>query len=461
VTGSSVTTTISGSDSASEPVTGKSVYRNVIKTLSYVCQPTDVCLEETQVFNRSYEECCPGFRARRRTSTTSSYYSRSHYRYYSAINSRPEGCPIAEGDSLLECLRIQGLDDFISYIEHSVYFTLLNETTSTHITLFAPTNEALATARVLSGFPDPNTDAVNVSNIVGNHIVPGNVTMTSLRQHGSKIYVNVEGRNLHRTSVSITDSSYVSRPENSYQYNLDPGTSAFQTVIPFINGAEVVIADACHTVNATLHIIDRVLLPAEGTIAEFLQNNPLRFSMFKDALETVGILPFLNNPNVSRTVFAVQNDAFNEALPPGLLACIGNYMRPPFNNLLQFHIGQGAYYSSVLALENFFYTNLGKFIRVQMDEETGEILLGPCKVAIIEADIVSASNGVVHVIEKFLFPENFDFMMCSTLVPDPSPAECPPEEFPSPSPTMDFPPNTSSFDSAIFPTPGSQFFFGR
>ena len=183
--------------------------------------------------------------------------------------------------------------------------------------------------------------------------------------------------------------------------------------------------------------------------------------MFKDALETVGILPFLNNPNVSRTVFAVQNDAFNEALPPGLLACIGNYMRPPFNNLLQFHIGQGAYYSSVLALENFFYTNLGKFIRVQMDEETGEILLGPCKVAIIEADIVSASNGVVHVIEKFLFPENFDFMMCSTLVPDPSPAECPPEEFPSPSPTMDFPPTTSSFDSAIFPTPGSQFFFGR
>jgi hypothetical protein len=100
VTGSSVTTTISGSDSASEPVTGKSVYRNVIKTLSYVCQPTDVCLEETQVFNRSYEECCPGFRARRRTSTTSSYYSRSHYRYYSAINSRPEGCPIGEQATL-------------------------------------------------------------------------------------------------------------------------------------------------------------------------------------------------------------------------------------------------------------------------------------------------------------------------------------------------------------------------
>jgi hypothetical protein len=165
--------------------------------------------------------------------------------------------PAAEGDSLLECLRIQGLDDFISYIEHSVYFTLLNETTSTHITLFAPTNEALATARVLSGFPDPNTDAVNVSNIVGNHIVPGNVTMASLRQHSSKIYVNVEGRNLHRTSVSITDSSYVSRPENSYQYNLDPGTSAFQTVV-----SPSVTRYNSHSMsgkNGTLHQVFQVL----------------------------------------------------------------------------------------------------------------------------------------------------------------------------------------------------------
>ena len=222
------------------------------------------------------------------------------------------------------------------------------------------------------------------------------------------------------------------------------------------------LEDACNTVNATLHIIDRVLLPSEATIADYLQNNRIRFSMFTDALDTIGILPFLGNPNVSRTLFVVENDAFNEALPSALLACIGNYMRAPFNNLLQFHIGQGAYYSSALEISDFFYTNLGKFLRVKVDEETGQIVLGPCEVPIIEADIVSASNGVIHVIEKFLFPENFDFRMCSNFVPDPSPAVCPIEVLPSPSPTLEPSPSSSnSFDSGIFPTPGSQFFFGR
>ena len=216
--------------------------------------------------------------------------------------------------------------------------------------------------------------------------------------------------------------------------------------------------DSCDTVNATLHIIDRVLTPTEGTIAELLEGDP-NFSMYTELLKAGGILPFLNNPNVSRTIFAVDNDVFQEAFTPALLTCLANYMRNPLNTILQFHIGQGAFYSPALALSDFFYTILDRFMRVKVDSETGEILLGPCDTVIIETDI-AAANGVVHIIDRVLFPENFDFQMCAPFVPEPSPAECPPEPMmPSPSPTIEFPAPTS-LDAEMFPTPGSRFFFG-
>ena len=200
---------------------------------------------------------------------------------------------------------------------------------------------------------------------------------------------------------------------------------------PFINGAQVVIENACNTVNGTLHIIDWVLSPAQFTIAFYLRNNE-SFSMFTAGLETVGLLEFLDNPNVSRTVFAIPNDAFVEALPSALMMCMSFYMRLPFNNLLLFHIGSGAHYSSSLSRNNFFYTLLQKFIEVEVDSD-GTIYLGRCRVPIIDRDVVSASNGVIHVVERVLFPEDFSFGMCDAFIPSPSPVECP---SPSPSPTM-------------------------
>lgn len=195
---------------------------------------------------------------------------------------------------------------------------------------------------------------------------------------------------------------------------------------------------ACNTVNATLHIIDQVLRPIDSTIAEYLDDNESRFSMFTAALDTVGLLEFLNNPHVSRTVFAVEDDVFASTFPPDLMTCIVNYMRRPLNDILLYHIGEGAFYSSTLANINFFYTILGQFIEVEGDPETGEILLGECRMPIIDADIVSASNGVIHVISTVLFPNQFDFGMCTQFVPTPSPVECPVELLPSPTPTPMF-----------------------
>ena len=195
--------------------------------------------------------------------------------------------------------------------------------------------------------------------------------------------------------------------------------------------------EACNTVNATLHVINQVLTPIDSTIAEYLDDS--RFSMFTALLGTAMILDFLDNPQVSRTVFVVEDEVIASTFPSELMSCIVNYMRRPLNDILLYHIGQGAYYSPSLEISSFFYTVLGEFLKVDTDEETGQILLGECEVPIIEPDIISASNGVIHVIDRVLFPDQFDFGMCSEFVPVPSPAECPVEPAPSPSPSPPLP----------------------
>ena len=195
----------------------------------------------------------------------------------------------------------------------------------------------------------------------------------------------------------------------------------------------MVLADACKTENATLHIINKPLAPSESTIADYLESQD-RFESFTDALRRAGILQFLGNPNVSRTVFAVPDTVFDAVFPEGLLECLLNYMRRPINDILLYHIGQGAHYDTSLSRTDFFYTLLGQYVQVEVDSENGDILLGRCGVPIIQSNLIMASNGVIHNINGVLFPNSFSFGMCQSFVPFPSPTECPEE--PSPSPTV-------------------------
>lgn len=211
----------------------------------------------------------------------------------------------------------------------------------------------------------------------------------------------------------------------------------------------MVSEDVCNTVNATLHIIDNPLFPSSSTITDYL-NDQDDYSMFTDALSRAGILQFLDNPNVSRTVFAIPDVAFTAAFPMGLLECMLNYMRRPMNDLLLFHIGQGAHYDTSLSQMNFFYTLLPQYMEVDVDPDTGDILLGRCEVPIVRPNIIMARNGVIHSVERVIFPNAFSFGMCQEFVPFPSPTECPEE--PSPSPTLPPFSTPSPTNGLVFPT---------
>lgn len=204
--------------------------------------------------------------------------------------------------------------------------------------------------------------------------------------------------------------------------------------VRFINGARVVNQDACVTENGTLHIIDRVLMPGNETIAEILSSTP-RYSRFRDALEAAGTLQFLESVDVSRTIFVPPNDVFDEAIPEELLNCLTAYMRLPLQDLVLHHIAGKTDYSTTLALQGFLYTLQLSPILVSADA-SGVISLNRDQSAQITVPDIPAINGVIHEINAVLLPSGFTFGKCQEFAPTTPPPTTPP-------PTTTIPPTTT------------------
>ena len=213
----------------------------------------------------------------------------------------------------------------------------------------------------------------------------------------------------------------------------------------FINGAGIQNADACKTDNGTLHIIDRVLMPSNETIASILDDDP-QFSMFVEALMFAGTFNFLTNNDSSHTVFAPTNDAFAEAIPPELYNCLTSYMRVPLTNLVLYHISKQTDYSQVLSLRqsafSLFTDYRGPRSILVFTAENGTLFLGDLgnQIPITTADI-PASNGVIHVIDGVLMPPDFDYGQCQPFVPTTPPPTTPP---PTTLPPTTMPPPTTA-----------------
>eukprot|EP00947_MAST-08B_sp_MAST-8B-sp1_P005388 g5388.t1 len=101
------------------------------------------------------------------------------------------------------------------------------------------------------------------------------------------------------------------------------------------------------------------------------------------------------------TVFAPSNKAF-AALPAGTLA---NLLKPENKkqlvDLLTYHVAAGAVKAKDLMDMDMLKTVEGKDVTVRIADRT--ILINSAKVTTAD---VSASNGVVHLIDEVLMPKN-------------------------------------------------------
>ncbi|MGG6239002.1 fasciclin domain-containing protein [Nodosilinea sp. AN01ver1] len=135
----------------------------------------------------------------------------------------------------------------------------------------------------------------------------------------------------------------------------------------------------------------------EQSIAEIAAGDE-NFEILTAAIEAAGLTEALNNADLSVTVFAPTDEAF-EALPEGTLeTLLLPENRDQLAQILSYHVLDGEVLSTDLA-SGEVDTLAGAPVMVMVGEEA---------VTINEANVVAtdieASNGVIHVIDSVLLP---------------------------------------------------------
>ena len=217
--------------------------------------------------------------------------------------------------------------------------------------------------------------------------------------------------------------------------------------IAVVEGGDIVINESATVVSADLeadngivHVINAVLLPPDVAealgvamsddmveeeettttttteapaedptiaeiVAELAAGDPAEFTVLLAALEAAGLVDALNNPGDEFTVFAPTDEAFGKLLadlgvtPEELLA------NPDLAAILLYHVAPGVFDSAAVidaapieALETL--NPDGATLKVEVVD--GAVVINE-SAEVIQAD-VSASNGVIHVIDTVLVP---------------------------------------------------------
>lgn len=248
-------------------------------------------------------------------------------------------------------------------------------------TVLAPTNNAFA------GFTNPNSN--DLSSILLNHVLGGVILSTDLVSSGSGYaYTSATGPN-------NTDLSIYFDTSNGVVFN---GLST-------VSSADIV------GTNGIIHVVDEVIdLP---TIATFATSNPALSSLVA-ALQLADTgtptVPYITTVSDATagpfTVFAPTNDAFADLLleldPSGATA-LGDLDPATVDAVLTYHIVGANVQSS--GLPNGTVATLGGDITA---DNTAFTLTDPNgRVSNIVTSLVDIQsiNGVVHVIDKVLLPQ--------------------------------------------------------
>ena len=166
------------------------------------------------------------------------------------------------------------------------------------------------------------------------------------------------------------------------------------------NRTSKIIATDIQATNGVVHIIDKVLLPANKNIVQTAQAIPT-FSLLVEAVIAAGLAPTLSGPGPF-TVFAPTDAAFAAALTE-----LGVTKAALFGNtallakILTYHVVSGQVLKAVIpatpiaTVQGETFTISPSFV---ITDQRG-------RMANITATDVLTSNGVVHVIDKVILPK--------------------------------------------------------
>ncbi len=240
-------------------------------------------------------------------------------------------------------------------------------------TVFAPTNQAFEDlGTTLDELLKPENQD-QLANILKYHVVAGKLLSSNLSNSNLNTLLTGE-------TVAV---------------NTDNGVK--------INDANVITPNV-EASNGVVHIIDKVLLPPDPTIAEELiragaDTGDNGLSILLGILTSAGYEDLLNaasNETSTLTVFAPNNAAFNS-----LLASLGlslDQLTPDVvRDIIEYHILPIVAKSTDLAAQD--YSTL-------LTDESVTVSLDPVRIdeaGVVQADIETV-NGVIHIIDQVLLP---------------------------------------------------------
>ena len=156
--------------------------------------------------------------------------------------------------------------------------------------------------------------------------------------------------------------------------------------------------------NGVIHVIDKVILPANKTIVETAQSIS-DFSILVEAVVAAGLVGTLNSAGPF-TVFAPTNAAFAAALTELKLTKAELLASPLLGDILKYHVVAGRVLKAEVPIGADIPTVLGATETLRISA-TLAITDEARRSSNITATDVFTSNGVIHVLNKVILPSAF------------------------------------------------------
>jgi len=259
---------------------------------------------------------------------------------------------------------------------------------STEYTIFAPMDAAFAAADVSALGNQVFADALignptRLRNLLSYHIVKGRVTSGQLTNGAT--FTSVLGDTL---TVSVTSSG---------------GSTIYR-----INDAKLTnVAAPVSGTNGLIYQIENVLLPqSERSVYAVVKSNPFSYSTMQKYIDAAGLVAQLNG-NDPFTLFLVVNadislTSYSSLIEPLYTQAIATPTpnTTALNNFVSYMLIKEKVYANQLVLGTR-KSALGEAINIRRGTDGTTVYLN--EATVVTSDIM-ATNGVVHVIDRPLFP---------------------------------------------------------
>ncbi len=168
----------------------------------------------------------------------------------------------------------------------------------------------------------------------------------------------------------------------------------------FVNGIKVKSADVS-AANGVIHVIEKVLIPPTKTIAQIAAGDT-NFTYLVAAVQKAGLLNAISNPG-KYTVFAPTNAAFRAA-GFNTIADINAAPTATIETVVKYHVLTTNVFAGELTNNATVATLQGGNLTVTLPPAKVKISSSANPASDITATDITATNGVIHVINRVLLP---------------------------------------------------------